>query len=269
MKTLLLCLMIGIIVLSCQDDSVNPPVAKFEALNLDEGELSLAVYDAHSLINHSVDADSYLWDYGNGTTSNQKDAILMYTEPGIYTLTLTATNASGMKSTSSVQVKVYHHVVRSVTIKNLNLNVWTNGGRGFPDQPLPVFTNVSLWVEIKKPQDDTYYPLIGDIDAPVIYKSITVSNIAADNPTPISFSVAEEIIVDVPALTHNFGYEGIGYVFNLYAQDNTGTYLVSSNRWSGTGIQFFFGGIKTNNFTIASYGLGGGEIHVQGTYELP
>lgn len=192
----------------------------------------------------------------------------MYTEPGIYSLSLTATTASGMKSTSSRQVKVYHHVVRSVTIKNLNLDSWTNGGRGFPEQPLPLFTNVKLWVEIKKSQPDTYYPLIGDIDAPVIYKSATVSNIAADSGAPISFSVAEEIIVDVPALTRDFGYEGIGYVFNLYAQDHTGTYLVSCNRWSGAGT-VFFDGIKTNNFTISSYGLGGGEIHVQGTYELP
>ena len=69
---------------------------------------------------------------------------------------------------------------------------------------------------------------------------------AADSPSPIFFSVTEKIIVDVPALTRDYGYEGIGYVFNLYAQDDRGTYLVSCNRWSGAGT-VSFDGIKTNN----------------------
>jgi hypothetical protein len=277
MKRSLLFFMITAIACSCRDDSIDSvrPVAKFELFrldgsDLDGSDLNIAVYDIYGLINHSTGASSYLWDFGDGTSSNYKEPSLIYAKPGIYAVTLTAMNASGIKSTSSRQLRVHQHVIRNVTIKNLNLNFWTNTGRGFPSQdPFPVFTKVKLWVEIKKAEPDTIYPMGDDINAPVIYKSPTVADVDADSQAPISFSVSEEIILDIPALTRRFGYKGaIGYAFNLYAQDDTGVYLVSSNLWLGAGTNFF-GKIKTNHFRIVSQGLGGGEIEVQGTYELP
>lgn len=38
---------------------------------------------------------SYLWDFGDGTTSVEKSPVKAYTETGFYTVTLTATNADG------------------------------------------------------------------------------------------------------------------------------------------------------------------------------
>jgi hypothetical protein len=271
MKALLAFSLICPILLSCQDDRDLPaPAAKFNVLNFQDGDVNIAVYDQYALINHSTDAHSYFWDFGDGTNSTEKDASLSYTKAGIYTLILTATNEDGAKSTASRQVKVHDYAIRSVTIKNLNLNIWKESGLGFPAaEPFPLFSKVKLWVEIKKAEAGGSYAMGDDINAPVIYKSPVMPDIAADNPTPISFSLPEKIILDIPALTREHGYPSpIGYGFNLYAEDNTGIYLVSSNLWLGTGTNLV-GSVETNNFTFMSYGLGGGEIEVQGTFELP
>lgn len=271
MKIHLTFLMICVVILSCKDDIDSlAPIAKFDVSSFGDDGVNIAVYDSYSLINHSNDATSYLWDFGDGRTSNYREPGLTYTKSGVYTLTLTATNSSGMKSTSTRQVKVHDFRVRRVSIKNLDLNVWARGEWGFPLQdPFPIFTTVKLWVEIKKGEHGLSYPRSdGDVDAPVIYKSPVMSEIAADSPAPISFYVPEKIILDIPALTHSHGYQGVGYAFHLYVQDDTGIYLVSSNQWSGTGT-IFSGAVKTNNFTLVSHGLGGGEVEVQGTYELP
>lgn len=270
MKTCQLFFMTCIALLSCREDNIDAlkPVSTFDIDGLPEGDVNVSVYSQFSIINNSINATSYLWDFGNGATSRQKNAVLFYPESGTYTLTLTAMN-SGMKSVSTRKVNVYDFVVKSVSIKKLNLNVWRDGGNGFPEDSLPLFDKVTIWVEIKKAEPDNNYEMLHDVNAPVIYKSPIVSQIEADSPAPISFYVSEKIILDIPELTHHFGYDKpVGYAFNLYAQDNTGTYLVSSNLWSGSGTTLR-GSIETNNFVFTSYGLGGGEIEVQGIFELP
>lgn len=44
------------------------------------------------LINESVNADSYLWDFGDGTTSTDPNPLHTYTKGGVYHVKLTATN---------------------------------------------------------------------------------------------------------------------------------------------------------------------------------
>ncbi len=51
-----------------------------------------------TFINVSENASSYLWDFGDGTTSNEINPIKTF-EPGTYTVTLTATNAAGATET--------------------------------------------------------------------------------------------------------------------------------------------------------------------------
>ena len=41
-------------------------------------------------INNSIDGDTYLWDFGDGNTSNDTIPIHTYSQPGIYTVSLTA-----------------------------------------------------------------------------------------------------------------------------------------------------------------------------------
>lgn len=45
--------------------------------------------------NFSKDADSYLWDFGDGNTSTETDPVHAYTDEGTYTVKLTAKNSDG------------------------------------------------------------------------------------------------------------------------------------------------------------------------------
>ncbi|MDB4334888.1 PKD domain-containing protein [bacterium] len=46
-------------------------------------------------VNESMNADTYLWNFGDGNTSNERSPIYEYTEPGSYNVTLLATNNQG------------------------------------------------------------------------------------------------------------------------------------------------------------------------------
>ncbi|MCC7466355.1 MAG: PKD domain-containing protein, partial [Saprospiraceae bacterium] len=46
-----------------------------------------------SFTNTSTNATSYLWDFGDGMTSTEANPVHTYTTPGVYTVTLSATNA--------------------------------------------------------------------------------------------------------------------------------------------------------------------------------
>jgi PKD repeat protein len=48
-----------------------------------------------SFVNQSNDASTYLWDFGDGTTSANLNPDHIYNIPGVYTIKLVATNASG------------------------------------------------------------------------------------------------------------------------------------------------------------------------------
>lgn len=43
----------------------------------------------------TLNADQWLWDFGDGSTSTEKDPVHIYEAGGIYTITLTATNSVG------------------------------------------------------------------------------------------------------------------------------------------------------------------------------
>ena len=51
--------------------------------------------------NNSTLADSYSWDFGDGTTSTEANPVHVYAADGNYTVVLTATNANGQSTASS------------------------------------------------------------------------------------------------------------------------------------------------------------------------
>ena len=54
--------------------------------------------------NNSQFADTYLWDFGDGNTSTQVAPIYTYFNPGIYTVTLTATGSGGQNAQTQQQI---------------------------------------------------------------------------------------------------------------------------------------------------------------------
>lgn len=57
---------------------------------------------APSLVNFqdlSIDADSYIWDFGDSTTSTNADPSHIYNEPGLYTVSLIVTSNTGCSDT--------------------------------------------------------------------------------------------------------------------------------------------------------------------------
>src|SRR5262249_23519481 len=67
-----------------------PPVANFIA-NQTNGVAPLSV----SFTNLSASASSYLWDFGDGNSNGATNASNIYTNPGTYSVTLTAAGLGG------------------------------------------------------------------------------------------------------------------------------------------------------------------------------
>jgi gliding motility-associated-like protein len=76
------------------------PVANFKGA--DDGCMPHTI----TLLNESSYADSYLWEFGDGSISTAKDPTYTYYEPGIYKIKLTASGMGGI-STFSDTTRVY------------------------------------------------------------------------------------------------------------------------------------------------------------------
>lgn len=95
-------------VVSCKKEDVNIPLASSVAdftFTVSNNNVAPATV---SVENNSVNAVSYFWDYGNGvTTADQNPAPVTYSEPGIYTLSLTVEPQNNV---------YYNKLVKEVTI---------------------------------------------------------------------------------------------------------------------------------------------------------
>lgn len=77
------------------------PIAQFETPQ--------TAYQANSEItfsNKSTDAESYLWNFGDGNTSTDKEPKHTYEKEGTYTVTLTAKDAKNKESITTQTIKV-------------------------------------------------------------------------------------------------------------------------------------------------------------------
>ncbi len=105
------------------------PVSNFSS-NTTSGCGSIVV----SFTNLSTNATSYSWNFGNGVNSTLTNPVITYANPGIYTVTLTATNATG----SDIETKTNYITVFGIPNTEFTANVF----EGCP--PLNVqFTNQS------------------------------------------------------------------------------------------------------------------------------
>lgn len=98
------------------------PVSSFEFT-----ELSLFEY---AFSNSSIDADAYLWDFGDGNTSTEEDAVVhVYEDPGTYTVVLSATNDCGTTVEGKEITIIETTAVNNIDILNaVSINPNPNNG---------------------------------------------------------------------------------------------------------------------------------------------
>jgi gliding motility-associated-like protein len=86
------------------------------------------------MINNSTDANSYSWDFGDGTTSSIANPIHEYpSSPGTYTIMLAANNASNCPDTAYLTVVIEDQLIFHVP------NSFTPDGDEFNNMFEPVF----------------------------------------------------------------------------------------------------------------------------------
>lgn len=83
-----------------------------------------AVGNSVSFTSNSTNGTSYAWNFGNGSTSTQQNPSHTYSSPGVYTVTLTVTNACG-SSTTTQQITVGSTSVENY-VQDINLEVFPN-----------------------------------------------------------------------------------------------------------------------------------------------
>ncbi len=115
---------------------VNNPLADFSITSSTSGCNSVSI----TLANTSTNATSYLWNFGNGVTSNLQNPTYTYTTPGTYTITLTAikNNCSQTKSISN-----------AITVNAANANfTFTQNRSCFPITATftSLSTNATSWM---------------------------------------------------------------------------------------------------------------------------
>jgi len=80
---------------------IKPPIAKFMI------ELDCGIPRTRTFIDQSLGADTWLWDFGDGTTSVLRNPVHIYPDTGSYSVSLTVTNIStGCQYTKTEDIKL-------------------------------------------------------------------------------------------------------------------------------------------------------------------
>jgi len=211
---------------------------------------------------------SYRYTLGNDSVRTTASPSFYYAKPGLYTVTLTVTGAGNQTATATRRVRVLERVAKQFLVTYLGDQI---SSRHY-------LTNGTYWVMVRLGENNGHYPqpANGDLsfEAPILYQSPKVALTAAS--LPYAFALPTALVISWPAANaygpiqtkpNSFGYAGIGYGLELYGQDATGTYLLSSSYLPFYRTQS--GGIdgQGNDFANNIFQMGYGELHLRGDYE--
>ncbi|MEZ0538860.1 ThuA domain-containing protein [Fibrella arboris] len=114
------------------------PVAVASANKLVGAAPLAVVFSTKGTMDYDGDALTYSWDFGKGMArSTQANPTMTFSKPGIYTPTLTVTDAAGNKATQTITVKVGNDMPK------VDLAVKGNKTFFFPKQPIAYQTAVA------------------------------------------------------------------------------------------------------------------------------
>ena len=109
--------------------TASKPVAEFTA-NTTSGNEPLTVNFTDQSTNEPT---SWLWDFGDGTTSTDQNPIHPYTMPGVYNVTLKVTNAGGSSSKRKTDYITVNAVTPVADFKTNNTSFTTSSSIQFND----------------------------------------------------------------------------------------------------------------------------------------
>ncbi|HBG87190.1 MAG TPA: hypothetical protein DDW62_06530, partial [Marinilabiliaceae bacterium] len=66
--------------------------------------------------NYSVGGSVYMWDFGDGSTSGDRNPVHTYTEPGTYNVKLVAPGPDGNDGVFNKTIEVFEHPVADFTV---------------------------------------------------------------------------------------------------------------------------------------------------------
>lgn len=94
---------------------------------------------------NAAEAITWDWNFGDGGTSNQQNPAHLYTAAGIYTVTLTVTDATGCSLVTTETISILNVGIDD-PVANFVLNLYPNpsNGQAFIDYILPEAANINI-----------------------------------------------------------------------------------------------------------------------------
>ena len=115
-------------------------------------------------LNKSVGGEAYLWDFGEGTVTDQPDSILVtYPGPGVYPVTLTATdiNTCVRESVARGEIRVYEGFFEIMPDDSIcwgdRIELWAAGAETYLWQPAEDLSDPTAARPIATPDTTTVY----------------------------------------------------------------------------------------------------------------
>lgn len=186
--------------------------------------------------NNSQNAVSYLWDFGDGATSEEENPTHIYESAGEYEITLTATGADGATKTKTASIELYEPVT-GFALEDLFIDQEIFGDSpntsdpddgGLPDVTFKVEMNGQVVLD-----PDVYY---GNYEFSEDYSTVVFSETEIE-ALPHSFGMNDDLVFKI------YDYDEGDYSLNLIAEysfnmndfldanyaDNTDPYPANAN----------------------------------------
>jgi PKD repeat protein len=225
------------VVNSCGSDNntnsiIQAPIAAFSFRGDTTSILRMITLDTCTLINKSTNADSVLWDFGDGRISRDKKVILSYPKSGTYILKLIAKRFDGQTSESSKKVIVLDRILKKIVIDRVQWDT-ANVSQGWPTTDI-----ADIYFQIQLFTDNTMKPKGIYSKCPILFTSPIIKNINCNHipPTyqPIEIPITEKFIIDKKLISKTFDLSKINnlYLFSVMAKDANGkSYCIVNNVW--------------------------------------
>jgi PKD repeat protein len=244
MKKILSVLALAAIFTSCKKENNPPkPTAGFSfARNTSADAITIGASDTASVISNATNAASISWDLGDGRTVAEYTVVLSYPKAGTYTVTLNAKAADGTIATSTKKVTVQDRVLKNIVINEV---YWNNTDAMYKDAGWPLTETADIYVKIQQLQGNEVYLPNGVVqNAPVIYTSPIIANVAKNTTAPLQINVSGKVVLNKTLL------DNYKYVISLVAKNASGEYVLFNNHYSGSEQMTKADDITKNQFVV-------------------